>query len=336
MGSLTEQQKVALDHARYLAVNGAPVFLARPDMDGGVWKSGGGHQSTGYWLPKQWQLTEADPSVVDDWRPGMALCMVTGHLLDLLDVDPRSGGVDSIAQMRVGGLVPRSYGRQATPSGGTHDFMATLGVRSLDKVMPGVDVKAGDVDGNGRGIAFLAPTVKLSKTTGQLGTYAWLEAPDVELLNLLGADDTGTKLAELVRSRGRSPADTYTGPNYDGPSYADLSAAEQRLADSHVESVVGLWKGRLQEALDWSEGHTDGRQRGWEKLARDCAWHFAKIAAAPWTGLGAKRAGELYLDVLPDDMAATEECRDKWYDGIVTKAAAEPVEPPWWAGSPSR
>ena len=328
MADWTDEQKLALEQARYLAENGVPLFLAKPDNKDGNWNPSGGHQGTGYWLPKKWQLTQADSGIVDGWEPGMALGAVTGHLLDLFDVDPRSGGAESLAQMQSGGLVPRSYGRQTTPSGGIHDFIASLGVRSLDKVLAGIDVKSGDPDGRGRGFAFLAPTVKLSKTTGELATYVWVEKPDVELLNLLGMDGSGDKLAELVRSRGKTEA--YAGPGYDGPVHADLSSWEQRLADNHVESLVGLWRERLEEALDLSEGETDSKIRGWELLSRDAAWAFAKNAAAPWTGLDPDRARELYHTVLPEEFAATDECRDKWYDGIVAKARQEPVEPPWW------
>lgn len=329
MTELTDEQKTALVHARHLVENGVPLFIARPALDSnGDWLTGGGHSGTGYKMPGAWQDTEPNPAVVDRWQPGDALCAVTGHVVDGFDVDPRSGGSESATRMQEEGLVPRSYGRQATPSDGNHDLIATLGVRSLDKVLPGVDVKAGLPDGQGRGFLFIAPTVKLSKTTGDLGTYAWVAPPDIELLNLLGVDDTGDKLAALMRSRGK--ADTYAGPSYEGPAYADLSATEQRLADSHVESVVGLWEARLTEALGWPEGEHDHKLRGWEGLARDSAWAFAKTAAAPWTPLDEDRARELYESALPEEFAATHECSGKWYDGIVAKAQQQPVEPPWW------
>lgn len=330
MSDWTVEQKLALDHARYLAENGVPLFLAKPDMKGGDWNPSGGHQGTGYWLPKKWQLTEADPGIVDGWEPGMALCAVTGHALDLFDVDPRSGGADSVAQMQEAGLVPRSYGRQATPSDGTHDFIATLGVRSLDKVLAGVDVKAGDGDGQGRGFAFLAPTVKLSKTTGELATYVWVEKPDVELLNLLGVDYSGDKLAELVRSRGHTPANTSEGP--DGPSYDNLSDGCRQMADDHVMHEVESWRAKLADAADWPESERDDKGRGWELLARDFAWALAMLAACPWTGLDEDVAQHMYADILPTVIAEDPQCRAKWYDGIVGQAASRPVESPPWDG----
>ena len=59
--------------------------------------------------------------------------------------------------------MPRVYGKATTPSGGTHELVATMGVRSRDKVCPGIDVKAGAPDGTGRGCLFIAPTRRRSK-----------------------------------------------------------------------------------------------------------------------------------------------------------------------------
>ena len=85
--------KKDLDIVRQLARWGVPIFLAWPDRDRfGLWRPGGGHRNTGYWLPKKWQHTVPDPAVVDRWRPGAALCAVMGRLVDLLDTDPRHGG----------------------------------------------------------------------------------------------------------------------------------------------------------------------------------------------------------------------------------------------------
>jgi hypothetical protein len=141
----------ALEHAKRLADAGVPLFVADGDP------AGIGHNGTGYWMPKGWQTTAPDPAVADGWRPGMALCAVTGHRQDVVDVDPRSGGAESVATLN--GTLPRSYGLAETPSGGMHSFAAPLGVRSRNGVLPGLDVKAGVSEG-GRGFAFLAPTVR--------------------------------------------------------------------------------------------------------------------------------------------------------------------------------
>lgn len=185
---LTPEQAQALVVARALAAAGVPVFVAAPDPA----------SSTGFRLPSNWQQTRPDPAAVDAWRPGMALAVVMGQGLDLLDVDPRSGGDLS----SLNGSTPASYGAAVTPSGGVHSFIRSLGVRSRDNVLPGIDVKAGDATGKGRGFAFIAPTVRVSKVTGQPTAYRWASAPDLTRLAavLRGEvpDETGAALRALI------------------------------------------------------------------------------------------------------------------------------------------
>ncbi len=119
----------------------------------------------------------------------MAVCAVMGHGLDLLDVDPRSGGDESRSGLQGGRIWPRAYAVAATPSGGTHDLVASLDVRSRDRVLPGLDIKAGTPEG-GRGFAFIAPTVRESKTTGELIAYQWIAEPGLDALADDG-DDSG-------------------------------------------------------------------------------------------------------------------------------------------------
>jgi hypothetical protein len=91
----------ALQAARVLVLWGVPLFLAKPALDSRrAWDPLGGHQKTGYWFPRGWQMSTPDPAVVGRWRPGLALCAVMGHGLDLLDVDPsqRRGGQPSRAR----------------------------------------------------------------------------------------------------------------------------------------------------------------------------------------------------------------------------------------------
>jgi hypothetical protein len=150
-----------------MARAGIPIFVAPPDLQA----------ATGFALPRGWQTTAPDPAVVDHWRPGMALCAVMGCGLDLIDVDPRSGGSIERLVSEIGGWdkMPRIYGTTRTPSGGTHYFIASMGVGSLDGIVQGVDIKGGMPDGSSRGFAFIPPTVRASKTTGQAAAYGWAE-----------------------------------------------------------------------------------------------------------------------------------------------------------------
>lgn len=209
--------------------------------------------ATGFALPHQWQHITADPHVVDLWRPGMALCAVMGHGLDLVDVDPRNGGDLSAIP------VPEVYGVAATPSAGVHAFVKSLGVRSRNNLVPGVDVKAGDAEGRGRGFAFVAPTIRVSKTTGAPTPYRWVQPPRLdsrpecaglrEVLSGRATDTSGEALADMVRrAHGQVPvipaADVHAvdiAPSVDqfltvGP-WVDV---ERTLASGRNEGVMRL------------------------------------------------------------------------------------------------
>ena len=176
----------ALDIARELIRAGIPVFIA-PPATGSV---------TGFALPVAWQQTECDLSVVDAWAPGMCMAAVMGHGLDLVDVDPRNGGVASLEQMN--GAVPDQLGMAATPSNGVHLFIPPLDAASRNNILPGIDVKTGRADGQGRGFAFIAPTVRVSKVSGEPVAYRWVLPPAIERI---GKTHPSTDaLAALLRS----------------------------------------------------------------------------------------------------------------------------------------
>lgn len=149
--------------ARDLARAGVRLFLAQPDPA----------ERTGYRLPTRWESgAVADPDLVDKWQPGMALCAVMGGPLDLVDLDPRNAdGAVLLPDL------PPALAEAATPSGGRHLFVSSLGLPSLDGVAPGLDYKGGDPLGNGCGFAFIAPTVRLSKADGLPHPYRWVTQP---------------------------------------------------------------------------------------------------------------------------------------------------------------
>ena len=195
----------ALEAARTLIELGVPLFVAPPALSGGQWDPRGG--TCGYHLPRGWQNSACDLSVLDPeaggWRPGWALCAVMGHTLDLLDIDPRNGGDASRDALVAEGVWPAVLAKAATPSGGTHEFVKALGVGSRDAVRDGFDVKSGRPDGTGRGLAFLAPTEKLSKTTGELALYEWIDLPRSKALAV--EDTNGQALAEIIREALKRP-----------------------------------------------------------------------------------------------------------------------------------
>jgi P4 family phage/plasmid primase-like protien len=196
--ALTE---AALEIARELTRAGIPVFAAPPD-----------DSPIGFRLPYRWQQIEPDPARVDAWQPGWALCAVMGRGLDLVDLDLYAGA-DMPA---LDGLMPHAYGGASTASGGLHLFVASMGVRSKNALFKGIDIKAGDEKGRGRGFAFIAPTVKTSKATGQPGTYYWVTPPDLAALAAQGGQDTtGQPLAAVMAAKQPGAG---APPNGDSPS----------------------------------------------------------------------------------------------------------------------
>lgn len=301
------------------------LFLARPATRDGRWDPRGGHNGCGYVLPDNWQAG-GPAGVPDRWKPGYALCAVMGSVVDCVDVDTQKGG--SLDSLDI--ELPKVYGRAATPSGGEHLLVASLGVRSRDGIAQGVDLKAGDVEGKGRGFIFIAPTVKVSKATGVPVQYRWTEPPALAALSVLGGDGSGVGLADYVATlrRKRRPG---ASPLAAVP-WTDLTSGQQAMAAQHVRMVVRRWAEKLNLAGEWEEHERDEEGRGWETLARDAAWALACLTAAPWTSLDEESGGELYYQILPSAMDADERCTGKWYPGIVEKAAEEGVDDPPWVG----
>jgi hypothetical protein len=315
-----------LDIARRLVRAGVPVFIAR--FVG--W--GNGTNGSGFQFPNRWQLTPCDEAALDTWRPGDALGAVMGTKLDLLDVDPRNGGEASAVRFEAEGLWPTEYGRAVTPSGGWHYFVAPLGVGSRDNVAPGLDHKGGrrgvPVLDAGRGFAFIAPTVKPSKVTGELVPYAWDKVPDFELVaEGLELDPAGVDLASHISSikstkteksapTGDEPyADPkHSGPIRDGERHHALIAYASKLRGRglSLDEAERLMYGRWLDCAQPDKPDNLARfPLPWEEAVDKLRDVFARYAAEPVRGVEAiGSAASLGLaPVVPirPDMSATEE-----------------------------
>jgi hypothetical protein len=261
------QQEQGLAIARLLVKSGMPVFVAHPDPS----------SPQGFRLPMGWQQTECDPSVVDSWRPGMALCAVTGRAFDLVDIDPRSGGTEDAIPM------PHSYLAAETPSGGRHHFVSALGVASRDGVAPGVDIKSGTLEGTGRGFAFIAPTVRRSKTDGLEREYRWYTGPDgpgLPSADQRAADGSGAKLRGLVMELRR------TQPLQQEPRRVPLSVAVREferamhgLADDVRRWKVMGWGGEAHSGLLAATTHL--ARLNHERAEAAFVWAFRSAGAEP-------------------------------------------------------
>jgi len=293
------QQEQGLAVARLLVKAGMPVFLAYPDPS----------SKLEYSLPMGWQQTECDPSVVDSWRPGMALCGVTGRVFDLVDIDPRSGGSESAIEL------PHSYLTAQTPSGGRHHFVRALGVSSLDgKVAPGVDVKSGTLEGTGRGFAFLAPTVRTSKVSGGRAEYVWVLGPDgpgLPTADQLAADGSGARLRARVMELRRTSPQAATEPRRVPLSVAvrEFDRAMRGLADDVRRWKVMGWGGEAHSGLLAATTHL--ARLNHEQAPAAFLWAFRSAGCEPDDADLAKLHSAIERAVpdivIPDDQLTEQE-----------------------------
>lgn len=106
--------------------------------------------------PYGWQRAEPDRHVADQYRPGLHTpAMVTGHVLDAIDVDAKYGASvqGEIERATECGVVV--VGIDLTPSDGAHLFTPSTGVATAAKPANGVDFRGGCADGTGRGLIYL-------------------------------------------------------------------------------------------------------------------------------------------------------------------------------------
>ncbi len=132
----------------------------------------------------------------------------------------------------------------ATPSEGRHLFIKSLGVGSRDGIMPGIDIKAGRPDGTGRGFAFIAPTIRRSKTTGELVSYEWLSPPN---LTDMETDNSGETLRHRVEAARAVPCHNGTSASCEripagarNKTLTSLAGSMRRRGMSHAAIVAAL------------------------------------------------------------------------------------------------
>jgi hypothetical protein len=255
MTELSPEQADAIQIAHDLVDMGVPIFTAFPNT------------LTGDFLyPDGWQHKKPSHQAVERWAPGMAMCMVTGVVFDVLDVDPRNGGDEGVAELYNFAAVPRAYGRAYTPSHGQHHLIRRTGLRK-GRPAKGVDLQAGDRQGEGRGFVFIAPTVRVAKYgphTGQPVPYRWVDTPDPAILvhDRDGLVDEGldnlVALLETARAPRRTatvsrPAATEPDPDID--AFADMvdgswTADEAtRVIDGQLQAVRDAREGSINDAL---------------------------------------------------------------------------------------
>lgn len=252
---LTPEQAAAIATAHAMVDAGIPVFVAARN-------SGPGPE---FLYPKMWETTKPNHETVDRWRPGMALCYVTGVVADVLDTDPRNGGAESRVDLTNAGVWPRAYGTVLTPGGGTHEWITRTHVAKASPAA-GIDLQAGDDHGEGRGFVFGPPTVRRAKggpNDGQDVEYRWEAEPDLDWLTDWHEDEgdgTQEALASLVRAgrARRTPVKTKKGGQaaerdeddpFDTVYSAWDEAAAQRVINGQLAAVEAARDGTINSAL---------------------------------------------------------------------------------------
>jgi hypothetical protein len=153
--TLRDIQRKYLSLAYEFVANGVPVFAAKPVPPSGDRRSE-------FYLTPGWPNIDPDPKYLEKWRPGWAVCAVTGVKFDVVDVDPRHGGDLTYSILERVGALPPPLGRIETPSGGFHIYTHRSYLR---KFVPwqGVDYQAGDKGASGRGFVYIPPTIRKGK-----------------------------------------------------------------------------------------------------------------------------------------------------------------------------
>lgn len=102
------------------------------------------------------EMTTPDATRLKNYRPGLhTAAMVSGHVLDAIDVDTKNGADigDIVRRACEAGVV--IVGMHGTPSGGAHLFVTATGIATSNKPVNGVDFRGGCDDGTGRGLVYL-------------------------------------------------------------------------------------------------------------------------------------------------------------------------------------
>lgn len=299
-----DEVREALKIAAELIAAGIPVFSAAPNLE----------RPGEYHLPPKWQLTVPSMVWLEKWQPGWALAAVGGHAADFLDVDPRNGGEASRRELEQQRQFPRSFGRQATPSGGTHDIISATGERKATMFMPGVDLQSGASDGQGRGFVWISPTVRPSKDVadnGALRPYRWTVRPDMDLLEEWRGTDDSTEgiIARVYSARAASKV---REPSGSAPTLSSEPFATSSEISAYVGNPAGERRFTLAEAQEWCRPHLTRLQEApigqIEERCNVAAATLSHFVPAIWS---AERAMEILRTCLastaydPDHPAST-------------------------------
>jgi P4 family phage/plasmid primase-like protien len=267
---------------------GAVIWTARPGTD------------TEFIRPVGWQMLTPDGNDkrLAAFESGMALCVNTGGVLVVVDVDPRNGGDTDKVRALLAELNVRVFAEITSPSGGKHFYIA--GHEALPSVhgkipgFPGVDIQS-------FGTNVFLPGTRRGKYGGKGYT---VEFDDLDAL-AEGGDPAGAEaFAQWVAERRAQSAKE--------------KAKKQRTGRSDFD---------FERAKLWTGGTPDARQQAYldrvleenaKKAAqavpgeRNEALYLAALKCSSFVA-GAGMDRQLVLDVLED---AAAECGLVDDDGV--------------------
>lgn len=153
MSTIPEGGDKARELIADLVAHGCPVVLCTPHRHHGKCRDDCDRELD---QPAGWASVDPDPGTAARYRPGWHTpALVTGHVLDAIDVDTKHGAdlAEVIERAIAAGVLIVGY--HATPSGGAHLFVASTGIATAAKPANGVDFRGGCADGSGRGLIYL-------------------------------------------------------------------------------------------------------------------------------------------------------------------------------------
>lgn len=206
-----------LGTARDLITAGVPVFIAAPNPQYGKTKAGTvDHRE--HLLPDAWQHTQPTLDNLKAWRPGAAVCILTGHGLDGVDVDTKNGASVAEQRKRLASLGVNVLAVATTPSGGAHFYVRSTGLRNNANTASGVDFR-------GHHGFLYGPGTTRPKYDG--GGYSWAEPFDPEdLLDLTSDPEQTDAVAAYLTGLGIVPR------TVDGSTDGAAVVAGEPLPDS--------------------------------------------------------------------------------------------------------
>lgn len=320
VSSTTKQEKTEVKGtpetlpARLLAA-GIPVVVCKPCPGYGkpgkcAWR-GHGKGTVELHQPKGWSTVTAADCDLSGFRPGVdTLAMVSGHGIDLVDVDTKANG--SVAH-----LPPfASYGKTRTPSGGEHYVVPSSGfgkISPFDTLVGHVgDYVGGRSDGTGRLLGYLPGSTR-QKYPG--GSYA--EEVEWDIAACLAAElDT----ALLVALFDAGADDTVH------EDYVDTSPVRPVEDGVHPEAEKGV-----RRALDLLDGLPEVWSDGdhWDENHHKVACILRRYANSNWTGYTEEQAEADYRAHARTDEGWGEDMVDAKWDAAGATVLGGGMEPPY-------